>query len=178
MTPNSTKLRYINFHPCWRAELWTPKILILFIQTVYEKTYIWIFGYEVLNGNEIFSLHSLILSLLFFPFTSQMIQFPKIKLYWTICVFRSYLQCLFEKFFILRTIQRGIFYHKFTHVFLEVRPNYTVLHTVTENAAQTQCACGFNCEYSVEDFRACRHEIDNITPLVCLCIMFVTWPCG
>ena len=28
---------------------------------------------------------------------------------------------MFEKFFILRTIQRGTFYHKFTHVFLENR---------------------------------------------------------
>jgi len=33
-------------------------------------------------------------------------------------------------------------------------PSCTVLHAVPEQAAQTQCASGFNCGYSLEDFRS------------------------
>jgi hypothetical protein len=35
LTPASTKLRYISFHLCWHAQLWTPNTWLLVIQKVY-----------------------------------------------------------------------------------------------------------------------------------------------
>jgi hypothetical protein len=119
LPPASTKLRCTSFHRCWRTELWTPNTWILIIQTDYEKTYCWFFGYKLLNGNEIFDLSSLNFSV---PFSPSHHKCYNKKENWIFIdptfVFWSYLHDLFENFFILWKLLRDTYWRQNLHTSL------------------------------------------------------------